>query len=261
MQRKVQDITLVFEVLPGKVFWCKNSLLKGSLSVKNICRGDMAGKLILYVDHVSQPSRALSLLCRAIRAPHQEIYINLMKGEHMKKDYMAVNPFRKIPAAKDGDTLILESCAALRFIASKYDSSDLWYPKNLDIRCKVDEYLDWQHLNTRAHGVGYFRNLVLLPALKKTKPDMQLVNLHKKELKRVQNDFSKYFLGSKPFISGDHISIADLLASCEFEQPIAGGFEFSETILNFIDRVRAEVGPDYDKIHASIRETAKQMMQ
>ena len=43
----------------------------------------MATKLVLYVDFVSQPARALSLLCKAISVPHQEIYVNLLKGKEM----------------------------------------------------------------------------------------------------------------------------------------------------------------------------------
>ena len=89
---------------------------------------------------------------------------------------------------------------------------------------------------------------------------MKVVNEHKKELRRVQTDFAKYFLGSKPFVAGEHITIADLLASCEFEQPLAGGYELSETTLKFIGRVRSELGPDYDDIHTTIRETSKKMM-
>lgn len=220
----------------------------------------MAASLILYLDHISQPARALSLLCKTINVPHHEIYINLFKGEQLKKEYIAVNPFKKIPAVKDGNTLILESCAALRYIASKYDASGKWYPKNLDVRCKVDEYLDWQHLNTRAHGMGYYRNFVILPSMKKTNPDMALVNQHKKELGRVERQFATYFLGSKPFIC-DHITVADILAACEFEQPLAGGYELSDPILSFLQRVKSEIGPNYDEIHTTLRESAKKMMK
>ncbi|KAK7076949.1 Glutathione S-transferase theta-1 [Halocaridina rubra] len=221
----------------------------------------MSASLILYVDHVSQPARALSLLCRAIGVSHQEKFINLMKGEHMTKDYAAVNPFKKIPAVKDGNTLLLESCAALRYISSKYDTSGKWYPQDLDVRCKVDEYLDWQHLNTRAHGMGYFRNSLLLPVLKKTIPDKSVVNGHKKELGRIGRDFEKYFLGSKPFISCDHVTIADLLAACEFEQPLAAGYDWQDPVISFIQRVKSEIGPEYDKVHSSMRELTKSLSE
>ncbi|KAG7172989.1 Glutathione S-transferase theta-1-like [Homarus americanus] len=152
------------------------------------------------------------------------------------------------------------SCAGLRFIASKYDASGVWYPGKVEVRSKVDEYLDWQHLNTRAHGMGYFRNKVLMPSLKKCEPDMAVVREHEKELQRVERQFARYFLGPTPFITGDQVTIGDLLAACEFEQPLAGGYNLSPPIREFITRVKEKVGPDYDEVHTYMRQLAKKCL-
>lgn len=85
---------------------------------------------------------------------------------------------------------------------------------------------------------------------------MKVVNEHKKELGRIERDFKNYFLGSKPFIASDHITIADLLAACEFEQPIAGGYSMSQPIQDFIERVKGHIGPDYDELHSTMRDFA-----
>ncbi|KAK3875962.1 hypothetical protein Pcinc_019203 [Petrolisthes cinctipes] len=68
----------------------------------------MSVTLVITVDHLSQPARALSLLCRVIKAPHNEKYIQLMKGQHLRKSFTDVNPFKKIPVIQDGNLLILE---------------------------------------------------------------------------------------------------------------------------------------------------------
>ncbi|XP_045581204.2 glutathione S-transferase theta-1 [Procambarus clarkii] len=220
----------------------------------------MTATLTLHVDYISQPARALLLLCRAINAPHQEKYMELLQGDHLKKPFTDLNPFRKVPVVQDGDVLILESCTGLRYIASKYDSSGKWYPKELKARCKVDEYLDWQHLNTRAHGVGYFYNKIIVPILKKSEPDMNVVNEHELKLGQVETQFASYFLGSKPFITGQNITIADLLAACEFEQPSAGGYQLSQPILEYLSRVKEAVGPDYDELHTASRQLAQKRL-
>ena len=51
-------------------------------------------------------------------------------------------------------------CAALRHLSSKYDKTSKWYPAGEADRARVNEYLDWQHSNTRKHGVGIYFNKV-----------------------------------------------------------------------------------------------------
>lgn len=214
--------------------------------------------LTLYVDYVSQPARAVGILCKVTSTPFEEKTVSLVKGEHVQKPFSDVNPFKKIPAVKDGDLLILESCAAIRYLAAKYDGSGKWYPSDLAVRCKVDEYLDWQHANTRAHGVGIYFNKILLPAMKKTEPDMEVVSKHEKEMARVEEQFASYFLASKPFITGDSPTIADLVAAVELEQPKAAGYKLAKATEEFLARVRDEIGAElYDEMHGPVRALAK----
>ena len=52
----------------------------------------------------------------------------------------------------------LRSVAIMRYLASKFKEDKL-YPSNIQARAKVDEYLAWQHLNTRfvpVHVHAYF---------------------------------------------------------------------------------------------------------
>lgn len=52
---------------------------------------------------------------------------------------------------------IVFSVAILRYICREFKVADHWYPKESKSQLKVDEYLEWQHLNTRAHCALYFR--------------------------------------------------------------------------------------------------------
>lgn len=54
----------------------------------------------------------------------------------------------------------------MRYLVSKYNLPDHWYPSNIERRAKVDEYLDWHHTNTRAGATGFFANQVcnILPS-------------------------------------------------------------------------------------------------
>ena len=53
----------------------------------------------------------------------------------------------------------------MRYLVSKYNLPDHWYPANPERRAKVDEYLDWHHTNTRAGAAMYFANQVLTMSL------------------------------------------------------------------------------------------------
>ena len=48
----------------------------------------------------------------------------------------------------------------MRYLVSKYNLPDHWYPSNPEHRARVDEYLDWHQMNTRAGAAGYFANQV-----------------------------------------------------------------------------------------------------
>ncbi|XP_068235988.1 glutathione S-transferase theta-1-like [Palaemon carinicauda] len=218
----------------------------------------MSPSLNLHVDYVSQPSRALVLLCNAINAPHNEHLLSFVKGDHKKPEFLRINPFGKVPAVQDGDLRINESCSALRYIASKYDKSGQWYPEDLEIRVKIDEYLDWQHTNTRKHGVGYFYNKIIVPVLTQKPVDAQLVDEHREALGQVEKLFVDYFLASKPFIVGDKLTIADLAAACEFEQPLAAGYDLTQPIREYLKRVEDALGPRYQEVHKALHDVVKQ---
>lgn len=54
------------------------------------------------------------------------------------------------------------SVAILRYLAKKYEGqiSSNWYPNDPKAQAKVDEYLEWQHLNTRLNCAMFFQHKV-----------------------------------------------------------------------------------------------------
>ena len=51
------------------------------------------------------------------------------------------------------------SVAIFRYLCGKYSIPDNLYPKDLVKRAKVDEYLEWQHMNTRYFYIPVFKYL------------------------------------------------------------------------------------------------------
>ena len=61
--------------------------------------------------------------------------------------------------------MFLYSGAILRYLASKYQVPDHWYPSKLEDRARVDECLEWTDANLRAGAAGYFFNKVTIKLL------------------------------------------------------------------------------------------------
>lgn len=55
-----------------------------------------------------------------VGTPYDAINVDMRAKEHKSADYLAINPFGKVPAMTDGDLKIIESGAILLHIARKY---------------------------------------------------------------------------------------------------------------------------------------------
>ena len=57
-------------------------------------------------------------------------------------DYAAMNPHRRVPTLKDGDVVVWESDAIVRYVAAKYSSGTLW-PVDVAERARADQWMAW----------------------------------------------------------------------------------------------------------------------
>nr|XP_009769998.1 PREDICTED: glutathione S-transferase T1-like [Nicotiana sylvestris] len=83
--------------------------------------------LKLYVDRMSQPSRALLIFCKLNGIDFEEVYINLSKRQHLSPEFKEVNPLKQVPAIMDGRFKLFESHAILRYLACAFPGvADHW---------------------------------------------------------------------------------------------------------------------------------------
>ena len=66
---------------------------------------------------------------------------NLMTGEHLKPEFLAINPWHQIPSMRDGDFCLGESNAICRYLAAKY--APALYGGGAEAKATVDWALDW----------------------------------------------------------------------------------------------------------------------
>lgn len=95
----------------------------------------------LYYHPISTASRPIMLFAAENRIPLEMQVVDLFTGEHVRPPYAALNPNKLVPALQDGNFILTESSAILKYLADKTNSPA--YPKGLEARARVNERLDW----------------------------------------------------------------------------------------------------------------------
>lgn len=214
--------------------------------------------LKLYVDLMSQPARCVYMFLKVTNIPFETCLIKLREGEHFSEEFGRLNPLRKVPVVDDGGHVLTESIAIMKYLARDREVADHWYPTDVKKQSRVDEYLEWQHLNTRIFCAMYFRSKFLEPMMEGRPANEKQVARFKKDMLKCLDQIEKVWLdhGKKAFIAGDEISIADLLAACELEQPGVAGydvFKLHPIIGEWRERVRSQTGSHYEDAHKVVR--------
>uniref|UniRef100_A0A8C3THC2 glutathione transferase n=1 Tax=Chelydra serpentina TaxID=8475 RepID=A0A8C3THC2_CHESE len=167
-------------------------------------------------------------------------------GHHHSEEFGKVNVLKKVPALKDGAFTLAESIAILLYLSRKFNTPDHWYPSDLQKRAQVDEYLSWQHATIREKGCKIFITKVLVP-LAGQPFSPETLEEAVEELNSALKQFEEKFLQDKPFIVGNEISLADLVAIVELMQPVGCGcdiFENRPKLAEWRSRVEEAVGKE-----------------
>uniref|UniRef100_UPI00398F70E0 glutathione S-transferase theta-2 n=1 Tax=Pristiophorus japonicus TaxID=55135 RepID=UPI00398F70E0 len=209
--------------------------------------------LQVYFDLLSQPSRAVVIFLKCTGIPHVERPVALRKGEQNGAEFTKLNPMQKVPVIVDSGFVLTESVAILKYLATKYDVPRFWYPQDLLQRAKVDEYMAWQHTNVRPHAAKVFILEVLIPKMTGQPVDEIKLTKALSELTVTLDKLESMFLQNQPFLCGDEITLADLLAICELMQPLGADRDILKDrpkLIAWRNRVQSALGKTFDDAHA-----------
>ncbi len=69
----------------------------------------------------------------------EKIYVALEKLENRKRPFLAINPYGKVPVLKDGDFILSESVAILRYLEEKYPDTPKMFPSDLETKAILNQ--------------------------------------------------------------------------------------------------------------------------
>ncbi|MBN3813149.1 glutathione S-transferase [Paraburkholderia sp. Ac-20347] len=81
--------------------------------------------------------------CDELVLPFERIEAGGKFGRLDEPAYLAMNPNAKVPTLVDGNFVLWESNAILRYLAMEYGPSSLLYPTEPKVRAGVERWLDW----------------------------------------------------------------------------------------------------------------------
>jgi glutathione S-transferase len=168
----------------------------------------------LYYDPASTVCRPIMLLAAEAGIELEYVHVCLYEGEHLKDEFLAINPNGAVPILVDGDFRLAECSAILKYLADKVGSPA--YPSELKARARVNEAMDW--FNTgfyKDFGYGLVYSQVLPKYAADAEHAGKVVALSAPKADRWLRVLDAR-LAQTPgaFVAGPAVTIADYFGAC-----------------------------------------------
>ena len=119
--------------------------------------------------------------------------------------YGRLNPNRKVPTVQDGELVLWESNACVRYLAARYGSGGLW-PEDPTPRAMADMWMDWQQTTLLPDMTIVFWGLIRTP---EDKRDHAAIEAAAKRLGSIWAMLDER-LASRPFVAGEAFTMGDI---------------------------------------------------
>ncbi|KAL3271600.1 hypothetical protein HHI36_022075 [Cryptolaemus montrouzieri] len=156
----------------------------------------------LYMLPGSPPVRAVLITAKELGVELNLKSLDLLVGDHLKEEFIKINPAHTIPTLDDDGFILWESAAIMCYLVSKYGKKDSLYPKDINKRATIDQLL---HLSTSSFSsfLNVFRPIIVEKKKKSTITQENIDKLFK------NIDILEKILGDKKYLTGDDYTLAD----------------------------------------------------
>ena len=138
---------------------------------------------------------------------HERFDIGHVHGGTDTPEYRALNPNGLVPTIRDGDVVMWESSAILRYLAAKYGDETFW-PADPAVRGPLDMWAEWMKSSfVPAFNLGVFWPLVRTPKADRDEAPISAAVDRVKPLARMLDQR----IGDGPWLAGRDFTFADIL--------------------------------------------------
>ena len=192
----------------------------------------------VYRYPASPNSRKVAMVAELLGLRLEYEFVDLFAGAQGSAAYLAVNPNGLVPTLTDDDFILWESNVIMKYLADRAPAQTLW-PANAREQSDIDRWMFWE----QAHLAGVtFRAAreTLFKSLRGGAPDPAVVTEAIENFRKLATVLDAALAG-RDYISGGHLSLADIAISCQLMFSAKSGLPLGEFahVACWFDRMRA----------------------
>lgn len=139
--------------------------------------------------------------------PFEPITVSIRAGENRKPEFLALNPFGKLPALVDGDLTLFESSAICIYLADKYPDKNLIPRVGTPERAKHEQWVSFAITELEQPLWRIHRHKMIYPEARRIPAEIEVA----------KDDFRATARAFEPlvgeFMVGDRFTVADIMVS------------------------------------------------
>jgi glutathione S-transferase len=142
-----------------------------------------------------------------LELPYEHVPLGGKHGGNDTPEYRAMNPNGLVPTLRDGELVIWESHAIVRYLSAEYGSG-LLFPMEARDRAAADQWTDWTATTFQPAWIGLFWAKVRTPTA-----EQDSAAIAKAFAASVRCfDIIERRLGEAPYLAGKTLTYADIVA-------------------------------------------------
>jgi glutathione S-transferase len=177
----------------------------------------------LYDFPVSPNSLKVRAVVYELGITLEHVSVNLFKGESRTPAFLALNPNGRAPVLVDGDFVLWESTAIMRYLVAKNPSASALAPSTARAQAEVDRWVAWQlaHLGPAMTKVAFERVVKKLTG--QGAPDQAAIEAGTAEFEKL-TALLDASLGGREYVAGP-LSLADFALGSHYSIASMAGLD------------------------------------